>query len=79
MKCFTFEVEYDQTIWQQVDMEMEHRGTRRNTTTFVVVAEDRVIAEREVIDDRHFYRHQNPVIKGVTETNVNVVVVVQRA
>lgn len=78
MTLFSFEVEFDQTIWQQVDMEMEHRGTQRHTVTFNVVAEDRVLAEREVINDRNFYRHQNPVIKSVAETRVNVVVTVQR-
>ena len=78
MKLFSFEVEFDQTIWEQVGMEMEHRGTRRHTIPFNVVAEAREIAEREVINDRNFYRHQHPVIKNVTETPVNVVVLLQR-
>jgi len=79
MKFFSFEVEFDQTMYEQVGQEMEYRGTRRHTVPFNVVAEDRMLAEREVINDRNFYHHQNPVIKGATELHVNVVVLVQRS
>ncbi len=79
MTLFSFEVEFDQRVYEQGLMEMNYLGTERTTVPFNVVAESRAIAEAEVINDHNFYRHQNPVIKNVTETKVNVVVILQRA
>jgi hypothetical protein len=78
MTLFSFDVEFDQMVYEQVGMEMENRGTRRATQTFNVVAESRNLAEGEVVNNRNFYQHQHPKVQLVSETPVHEVVLVQR-
>jgi hypothetical protein len=79
MTLFSFTVEYDQTIWERDNFgEQNYGGTQRAQSTYNVVAESRALAEGEVINDRAFYKHQHPVIKNVTETTVNRIVLVNR-
>jgi acyl CoA:acetate/3-ketoacid CoA transferase alpha subunit len=75
MTLFSFTVEYDQVIWSGDNFgELSYGGTQRAQQTYNVVAESRTLAEGEVINNRNFYDHQHPVIKSVTETPVNRIV-----
>jgi len=78
MNFYVFEVTYDQRQWQQVGMEMENRGTRRNTMSFTVVAESLAFAEAEVVNNKNFYTHQNPQVVLISQTRVNQLVLVRR-
>lgn len=82
MRAYTFDVTFTQRIYRQGlhgSGEMNYAGTQRATVPFVVVAESQALAEAEIVNDRNFYHHQEPVVKLVSDTKVDVVLVVTRA